>query len=186
MEAFGAPEVLRVRRVDDPIPGAGQALVSVEFASITFVETQVRAGRDPTGRGLPALPRIPGNGVGGRIRAVGPGVDPAVVGTGVVTTTGGAGGYAELAVARADDAVPVPPGLGLREAVALLADGRTALGLLRQARVAPGEWVLVEAAAGGVGSLLVQLAAGAGARVVGAARGARKGELVASLGAARA
>src|SRR5690348_14389636 len=104
MEAFGGPDVLQLRRVDDPQPGAGQVLVSVEYASITFVETQVRAGAGPFGK--PALPRIPGNGVGGPIIAVGGGVDPPLVGTVVVTPTGGEGGYAELALARADDVVP--------------------------------------------------------------------------------
>ncbi|GAA4079161.1 zinc-binding dehydrogenase [Nonomuraea soli] len=183
MEEFGGPEVLRVRQVGDPLPGAGQVLVEVEYASITFVETQVRSGDGPFGR--PALPRTPGNGVGGRIVAVGEDVDPGLVGTVVVTTTGGEGGYAERALARADDTVPVPEGLELREAVALLADGRTALLLHRQARVRPSEHVLVEAAGGGVGSLLVQLAAAEGALVIGAARGAGKAGLVTSLGAAR-
>ncbi|MFI6316821.1 zinc-binding dehydrogenase [Nonomuraea sp. NPDC050556] len=182
MEEFGAPEVLRVRQVDDPAPGPGQVLVAVAYASITFVETQVRSGEGPFGR--PALPRTPGNGVGGRIVAVGADVDPALVGTAAVSTTGGEGGYAELALARAQDVVPVPAGVELRDAVALLADGRTALLLHRQAEIKPSERVLVEAAGGGVGSLLVQLAAAAGAHVIGAARGSGKAELVTSLGAA--
>ncbi|MGV9778218.1 zinc-binding dehydrogenase [Streptosporangium sp. NPDC003464] len=182
MEEFGGPETLRTRQVEDPVPGPGQVLVAVAYASITFVETQVRSGKGPFGR--PALPRIPGNGVGGRIAAVGPDVDPDLVGTVVVTTTGGEGGYAELALARAQDAVPVPAGLELKDAVALLADGRTALLLYRQAEIKPGDRVLVEAAGGGVGSLLVQLAAAADAHVIGAARGAGKAGLVTSLGAA--
>lgn len=184
MDRFGGPEVLELREVDDPVPGPGQVLVAVEYASITFVETQVRAGRGPAGHQRPSLPRIPGNGVAGRIVAVGPEADPELEGTTVVTTTGGTGGYAELALASARDVIPLPPGVGLRDAVALLADGRTAMMLHRQADVRPGEWVLVEAAGGGVGSLLVQLAAGAGARVIGAAGGAAKRELVTSLGAA--
>ncbi|MEV6552291.1 zinc-binding dehydrogenase [Streptomyces sp. NPDC051597] len=181
MEEFGGPEVLRARQVEDPVPGPGQVLIDVTYASVTFVETQVRSGNGPFGR--PSLPRVPGNGVGGRVVAVGEGADSALLGTVVVATTGGEGGYAERALARADEVVPVPPGLALRDAVALLADGRTALLLFRQAEVQPGEKVLVEAAAGGVGSLLVQLAVHAGARVVGAARGDRKAELVVSLGA---
>ncbi|MFL1375944.1 zinc-binding dehydrogenase [Nocardiopsis protaetiae] len=181
MEETGGPEVLRPRRVGAPVPGPGQVLVEVAYASVTFVETQTRSGDGPFG--APRLPRVPGNGVGGRVLAVGPGADANLVGTTVVATTGGVGGYAELAVAGADSVFPVPGGLGLRDAVALLADGRTALLLHRQAEIAPGEKVLVEAASGGVGSLLVQLAANAGARVVGAARGERKGEVVASLGA---
>ncbi|MFI6920765.1 zinc-binding dehydrogenase [Nonomuraea spiralis] len=181
MEEFGGPETLRIRQVEDPVPGPGQVLVAVAYASVTFVETQVRSGNGPFGR--PALPRVPGNGVGGRIVAVGPDVDPVLVGTVVVTTTGGEGGYAELALARAQDVVPVPAGLELKDAVALLADGRTALLLHRQAEIRPSERVLVEAAGGGVGSLLVQLAASAGAHVIGAARGVGKAELVTSLGA---
>ncbi|MGW0435085.1 zinc-binding dehydrogenase [Micromonospora sp. NPDC003197] len=183
MDEFGGPEVLRYRQVADPVAGPGQVLVAVEYASITFVETQVRAGRGPAALNRPTLPRVPGNGVGGRIVAVGPDVDPALVGTTVVTTTGGEGGYAELALARVEDTVPVPAGLALRDATALLADGRTALWLHRRAQVQPGEWVLVEAAGGGVGSLLVQLMVDSGARVIGAAGGPGKSELVASLGA---
>ncbi|MEV0584330.1 zinc-binding dehydrogenase [Nonomuraea sp. NPDC050310] len=182
MDEFGGPEVLRVRSVEDPAPGPGQVLIAVQYASVTFVETQVRAGAGPFGR--PALPRVPGNGVGGRIVAAGPEADPALVGTLVVSTTGGVGGYAELALAQARDVVAVPAGLDLADAVALLADGRTAVLLHGQAEVKPGERVLVEAAGGGVGSLLTQLAAASGAHVIGAARGAAKSSLVLSLGAA--
>ncbi|TDC80878.1 NADPH:quinone reductase [Micromonospora sp. KC606] len=182
LEQFGGPEALRFRRIDDPTPGPGQVLVAVEFASITFVETQVRAGRGPAAKARPPLPMVPGNGVGGRIVATGPQVDPALGGTVVVTTTGGRGGYAQLAVAEATNCVPVPAGMLLRDAVALLAEGRTAVLLHRRAQVRPGEWVLVEAAGGGVGSLLVQLAVDSGAKVIGAARG--KGDLITSLGAA--
>ncbi|MGW0483500.1 zinc-binding dehydrogenase [Nonomuraea sp. NPDC003214] len=183
MDRLGGPEVLRVREVPDPVPGPGQVLVAVAYASITFVETQVRAGTGPAAGSAPELPRVPGNGVGGRVLSVGPQADPALAGTTVVTTTGGTGGYAELAVARADDLTQVPAGVSLRDAVALLADGRTAVLVHRQAEVRPGEWVLVEAAGGGVGSLLVQLAAAAGAKVIGAARGPGKAGLVTSLGA---
>lgn len=184
MDRFGGPEVLVVRQVADPTPGRGQVLVAVEYAGITFVETQVRAGRGPALRNPPTLPRVPGNGVGGRVVAVGPDVDPALSGMAVVTTTGGTGGYVELALAEADDLIPVPSTVPVRDAVALLADGRTAVLLHGQAEVRPGESVLVEAAGGGLGSLLVQLATAAGATVIGAARGTAKRELVMSLGAA--
>ncbi|WP_049567153.1 zinc-binding dehydrogenase [Nonomuraea sp. SBT364] len=183
MDRLGGPEVLRVQEVAEPVPGPGEVLVAVAYAGITFVETQVRAGTGPAAGQAPPLPRIPGNGVGGRVLVVGPRVDPGLAGTTVVTTTGGAGGYAELAVARAEDLTPVPAGVPLRDAVALLADGRTAVLVHRQAGVRPGEWVLVEAAGGGVGSLLVQLAAASGAKVIGAARGRAKAGLVTSLGA---
>lgn len=184
MERFGGPDVLQTRGVPDPVPGPGQVLVTVEYAGVTFVETQARAGRGPAAQNRLPLPRVPGNGVGGRIVAVGPGVDPSHVGSTVVATTGGSGGYAELALARVEDAIPLPPGLTLPDAVALLADGRTAVLQHRRAELKPNEWVLVTGAGGGVGTLLVQLATASGATVVGAARGTRKRELVTSLGAA--
>ncbi|WP_210211224.1 zinc-binding dehydrogenase [Agrobacterium sp. FDAARGOS_525] len=80
------------------------------------------------------------------------------------------------------DVVTLPKGIGIKDAVALLADGRTALILFRQADIKPGERVLVEAAAGGVGSLLVQLAIDCGAVVVGASGSAKKEQFVRSLG----
>jgi NADPH2:quinone reductase len=101
----------------------------------------------------------------------------------VVTSTGGSGGYAQRVAVEASALFEVPEGLALDAAVALLADGRTATGLVRAAAIKPGERVLVEAAAGGVGSLLVQLAKAAGAEVIGAVGGARKAELVRELGA---
>jgi NADPH2:quinone reductase len=79
--------------------------------------------------------------------------------------------------------IPVPPELDLPDAVALLADGRTAMGIIRAAALQPGEWVLVESAAGGVGSLLVQLASNAGAHVIAVAGSQRKLDLAADLGA---
>jgi NADPH2:quinone reductase len=186
LREFGPAAGLAVDRVPDPEPGPGQALVAVELASITFVETQVRAGRPPHPAMAPALPFVPGNGVGGVVTAVGASVDAALVGRRVVTTTGGSGGYAELVAVPAEALIAVPPRVALADAVALLADGRTALALLEAVAPQPGETVLVLAAGGGVGSLLVQLAAGAGARVVAAASGTRKARLAIDLGAARA
>lgn len=164
-ERPGPPEVLRPVELPDPDPGPGEVRVAVEVAAVTFVETLVRAG-SPVGRQV-ELPAVLGNGVGGRVDRVGAAVDPAWLGARVVTTTGGTGGYATLAIARAEDLHRPPEGVDLRTATALLADGRTAVGLLRAAEVAAGETVVVTAAAGGVGSLLVQLARDAGARVVG-------------------
>jgi NADPH2:quinone reductase len=183
LREFGPPDRLVAEEVPDPAAGAGQALIDVEFASITFVETQVRAGHPPVPAMAPRLPAILGNGVGGVVSSVGAGVDASLAGRRVVTTTGGSGGYAERVAVDAAAPIPVPGRLGLAEAVALLADGRTAIALIRAAAVRAGETVLVEAAAGGVGSLLVQLARDAGARVVAAAGGARKVSLATSLGA---
>ncbi len=181
LHEFGGPEVLALGDAPDPVAGAGQAVVDVAHANITFVETQFRA----TGGGPFAgeLPMIPGNGVGGVVAAVGDGVDPGLVGTRVVTSTGGSGGYAERVAVDAAGLIAVPDGLALDAAVALLADGRTATLLTRAAAPRAGERVLVEAAAGGVGTLLVQLAKAAGAHVVAAAGGERKLRLARSLGA---
>lgn len=117
------------------------------------------------------------------VTAVGVGVDPALLDSQVVTTTGGSGGHAERVAVDAAGLIPVPAALELAQAVALLADGRTAMALVRAVAPQPGETVLVEAAAGGVGSLLVQLARNAAARVVAAAGGTRKLALAAELGA---
>ncbi|WP_433477336.1 zinc-binding dehydrogenase [Spirillospora sp. CA-142024] len=179
---FGGPEVLVPGDAPDPVPGEGQALIGVEFVNITFVETQLRSGTGPAPVRLEP-PVIPGNGVGGVVTAVGDGVDGTLVGRRVVSSTGGTGAYAEKAVVAADGLFEVPGGLALDDAVALLADGRTATMMLRAARPRPGERVLVEAAAGGVGTLLVQLAKANGARVVAAAGGARKTETAMRLGA---
>ncbi|MFB9234822.1 zinc-binding dehydrogenase [Plantactinospora siamensis] len=181
LTGYGGPEVLVPGDAPEPAPGPGQVLVDVAYANITFVETQFRATGFGPFRG--ELPMIPGNGVGGLVAAVGPQVDPGLVGRRVVTGTGGAGGYAERVAVPVDGLFPVPAGLPLDGAVALLADGRTATMLIAAAELAPGDRVLVEAAAGGVGSLLVQLARDAGARVVAAAGGSRKTGLLGGLGA---
>jgi NADPH:quinone reductase len=220
---FGPPQVLVPAELPEPLPQAGQVLIQVEFANITFVDTQIRAGTPPNPAMLPHLPVVPGNGVGGRVIGLGPGVPGALLsgaslagallggpsvagaqvggrsvaggqvggpgvtggllGTRVVASTGGSGGYAERVAVAADALIGVPDGLAMAEAVALMADGRTAIGLMRAAEVQAGETVLVEAAAGGVGSLLVQLARSAGATVVAAASGPRKLALASDLGA---
>ncbi|MDA0162095.1 zinc-binding dehydrogenase [Solirubrobacter ginsenosidimutans] len=166
LREFGPPSVLVPGEADEP---AGEVVIDVVHANITFVETQVRAGRGP----FPVqLPMIPGNGVGG-----------VVDGRRVIASLGGSGGYAERVAVPASALLDVPDGMALDAAVALLADGRTATMLFKAANVAAGERVLVEAAAGGVGTLLVQLARSAGATVVGAVGSEAKLALVDSLGA---
>jgi NADPH:quinone reductase len=179
---FGGPEVLVPGEAPDLVAGPGQVVVDVSVAGITFVETQIRRGVDKW-HSRPALPYVPGGTVAGRVSSVGKDVDPSWPGRRVIADIGQAGGFAEQAVAIVENLIPVPEGLGLPEATALHTDGSTALGLVEGARILPGEWVLVEAAGGGVGTLLVQLARAAGARVVGAARGVRKLDLVRDLGA---
>lgn len=181
LREFGGPEVLVAGEAADPVAGAGEVVVEVAYANITFVETQFRAGGKGPFRA--ELPMVPGNGVGGVVAAVGEGVDRALLGRRVVSSTGGSGGYAEQVAVPAAGLYQVPEGLALDDAVALLADGRTAAVVLAAAEVAAGDTVLVEAAAGGVGSLLVQLARAAGARVVAAAGGERKLALARELGA---
>lgn len=183
LSEFGPPGNLGAADVPDPVASPGQALIDVHFASITFVETQVRAGRAPNPAMLPRLPAILGNGVGGIVASVAADADPALVGRLVITTTGGSGGYAERVAADAAGLIEVPEGVSLADAVALLADGRTAVALVRAAALRSGQTVLVEAAAGGVGSLLVQLARDSGARVVAAAGGPRKVAVASELGA---
>jgi NADPH2:quinone reductase len=183
LSEFGPPGNLALAEVPEPEPGPGQALIDVRMASVTFVETQVRSGRPPNPAMLPRLPVILGNGVGGVVTSVGVDADPALAGRRVVTTTGGSGGYAERAAVDAAGLIDVPGELSLADAVALLADGRTATALVRASGLRAGETALVEAAAGGVGSLLVQLARAAGARVVAVAGGPRKVGLARELGA---
>ena len=183
MEEFGPPDVLLPRDVPDPALGPGDVLIEVEFASVTFVETQIRRGQAPRPSMLPRLPVIPGNGVGGVVVTAGGEIGRDLIGARVLATTGGTGGYAELASVPAASTIPIPDRVAMDEAVALLADGRTAIALIDRAAISPGETVLVEPAAGGVGSLLVQLAKRAGARVLAAAGSQRKLELARWLGA---
>ena len=179
---FGGPDVLVPGEAPDPVAGAGQVVVDVAVAGITFVETQIRRGVDKW-HAKPPLPYVPGGLVAGHVSSVGARVDPAWLGLRVIAGTGETGGFAERAVAEVQELFPVPDGLGLPEAIALHSDGSTAQGLIEKANIGLGDWVLVEAAAGGVGSLLVQLARAAGARVLGAARGTRKLDLIRELGA---
>lgn len=180
---FGPPDRLQPATVADPRPGDGEAVIATEMAGVTFVETQIRAGRPPRPEMLPELPIVLGNAVGGVVTEVGWGVDVELVGRRVVSSLRGTGGYAQLALAPAASVIEVPKDLALRDAVALLADGRTALLATRWVRLAAGERVLILPAGGSVGSLLVQLAHSAGAIVLAAAGSERKLELARSLGA---
>ncbi len=169
---FGPPEVLEPADVDEVRAGPGEVVIDVELANVTFVETQVRAGKPPHPSMLPALPAILGNGVGGT-----------VADRPVVASLNGTGGYAERVVVPAARLIEVPDGVALRDAVALLADGRTALALAGRVDLGAGDTVLIEAAAGGVGTLLVQIARHAGARVVALAGQPRKLAIARDLGA---
>jgi NADPH2:quinone reductase len=122
--------------------------------------------------------------VAGAVAAVGPGVDPAWTGRRVVAHLGMAsGGYASLAVAAETSLHEIPDPLTAEAAVAMIGTGRTAVGILDAAEIEAGDVVLVPAAAGGLGSLFVQAARGAGAVAVGLAGGPAKVQQVRELGA---
>jgi NADPH2:quinone reductase len=182
---FGGPDVLRVTDLPDPEPGPGELLVRLAAADTLHVETQIRAGRAREWFAT-RPPYVPGGGGAGTVVAAGDGVAAGWVGRDVVVTTGQEGGYAELVVAPAAGAVPLPDGVAAADGAALLHDGATAMGLLDGTPVRAGDRVLVLAAGGGLGILLVQLATAAGAHVVAAARSGRKLELARELGAAAA
>ncbi|MBF6208169.1 zinc-binding dehydrogenase [Streptomyces gardneri] len=187
---FGGPEVLVVRELPDPVAGPGEVVVDVAAADVMFLDTRLRSG---WGTDFFAIepPYVPGGAIAGVVSSVGPDVDPAWVGKRVSTPTAASGiggglpigGYAEKALAKVDTLVTVPEELTAAQAVALAHDGRTALAVFDRATVRPGEWVLITAAGGGLGILLIQLARAAGANVVAAARGATKLELAQRLGA---
>ncbi|MEU9026659.1 zinc-binding dehydrogenase [Streptomyces sp. NPDC048383] len=179
---FGGPEVLVVGEAPEPVAGPGQVLVAVAAVDTIFVETQVRGGWGREYFPL-TLPYVPGGGITGVVRATGEGVDPAWTGRRVAVSLGHTGGYAEFAVASADALVSVPDQVSLTDAAALVHDGVTAAKLLEVTGLRVGEQVLVMGASGGMGTVLVQLAKAAGARVVGVARGDRKTDLVRELGA---
>jgi NADPH2:quinone reductase len=179
---FGGPEVLVVVEVPDPVPGPGDVVVEVAAADTLWIETVIRAGGG--GEYFPVRPPYrPGAGVAGTVTEVGEGVDRTWIGRRVVTRTGVQGGYRERALEPAAGLIEVPDRVPLRTAAALLHDGVTALGLMDVVAVKPGDRVLITAAAGGLGALLVQLAHAAGAWVVAAARGVRKRERLGPLGA---
>jgi len=189
MDRFGGPEVLNVIETPTPEPGPGQARVRVRAAGVNFADTLMRQNRYAM---TPPLPSVLGHEVTGVVEALGPGVEDAfgdgiAVGTRVAVPMFAAGdwfgGYADCVLADARFLVPIPDALGFETATALLVQGLTALHLTRQAPPR-GKVALVNAAAGGVGSLLVQLARRAGAtQVIAAAGGASKIDFARRLGA---
>ncbi len=180
---FGPPEVLHIVEIPAPVPAQGEVLVRVHAAGVNYFEVLIRADRYAV---TPELPMIPGVEVAGIVERIGPGVDPSLLGArvGVPLFAAGRGsGYAELVAVEAASAIPLPGGLGFNDAVALMVQGLTALHLVRRSPP-KGRSVLVAAAAGGVGSLLVQLAKREGAEwVIAAASSRAKLDLALSLGA---
>jgi NADPH2:quinone reductase len=181
--AFGGPEELQLERVPDPEPARGQVRIRVESAGVHLLDTSIRRG-EPGPLPPPDLPMTPGREVAGIVGAVGSDVEPAWIGRRVVAHLGFAsGGYAELAVAPATSLQRVADGLDADAAVAMIGTGRTTMLIIDLAAPSADDVMLVTAAAGGIGSLLVQAGRNAGATVVAAAGGAHKAALALSLGA---
>ncbi|THA30770.1 zinc-binding dehydrogenase [Streptomyces sp. A1547] len=184
VDGYGGPEVLLPVELADPVPGPGEVVVRAEAVDTIYVETQIRGGWGASFGIHP--PYVPGGAAAGTVVAVGEGVDPAWRGRRVVAAPGTKGTYAELVRVPAELLVPVPDGLESAEAAALAHDGVTGSGIVEGVGIEPGDRVLILGAAGGMGTLLVQMVVAAGAYVVGAARGGQKLALVRELGADRA
>ncbi|GAA2733099.1 medium chain dehydrogenase/reductase family protein [Streptomyces nogalater] len=160
------PEGLEVRHGAVPAAGPGQVVVRMEATGVSFAEQQMRRGRYYD---QPPFPFVPGYDLVGTVAATGEGVDAGLVGTRVAALLK-VGGWASHVILDAADLVPVPDGIGAAEAETVVINGITAWQMLhRKARVRAGQTVLVHGANGGVGSVLVQLARAAGARVIGTA-----------------
>jgi NADPH:quinone reductase len=182
LHAFGS--AVRCEEVEDPVPGPGQVRIAVRAAGVHLVDVMIARGCAEWVP-LPELPTVPGSEVAGVVDAVGPGVDPAWLGERVVTQLGLAGGgYAELAVREVGAVHVIPAGLDFPAAVAMICTGSTALGVVDAAAPEPDDVVVVTAAAGGVGTMLVQAASRAGALVVGLAGCREKRRAVLRAGAA--
>ncbi len=182
--AFGGPETLSYEEEPDLEPGEGQVRIAVEAAGVHLIDTSIRSGESGGPYPVPELPMTPGREVAGRVDRVGHGVDAAWVGRRVVAHLGPAsGGYAEQAVTAVTALHELPVHVGAEAAVAMIGTGRTTLGILEVADLTAKDVVLVTAAAGGIGTLLVQAARAAGAVTVGVAGGPAKVRLVLDLGA---
>lgn len=161
-----------------PEPKAGEVRVKVTAIGLNFIEIYHRKGLYK----IP-LPTTLGSEFSGTVDQLGPGVTGFQVGDRVVTSNG-AGGYAEYALAPADKLVPVPQGVSLEQAAALLLQGLTAHYLATSTYpLKPGDCALIHAAAGGVGQLLVQIARRRGARVIATVSTEEKARIARECGA---
>jgi NADPH:quinone reductase-like Zn-dependent oxidoreductase len=167
-ERYGDVDVLEVVDVERPVPGPGEVLVAVKAAGINPGEAAIRSGvlheRWPA-----TFPSGQGSDLAGVIEEVGDGVDGFAVGDEVIGFTHDRASQAELVVVPADQLVRRPPEVPWEAAGALFVAGTTAYAAVRAVAPSPGETVAVSGAAGGVGSIAVQLARRAGARVIGLA-----------------
>ena len=180
---FGGPEVLKLVELPTPVPGTGQLLVRIRASGINLADALTRQDRYAV---TPPLPAILGAEAAGVVEAIGGNVHGFAIGQRVAVPLFAAnslGAYAEYVAIDAALAVPLPDVISFEQAAALQIQGLTALYLTRQASP-KGKIVLINAAAGGVGSILVQLARRAGARkVIAGASSSDKLDFARSLGA---
>jgi NADPH2:quinone reductase len=173
----GGPEVLDRATLVMPSPGPGQVLVRHEAVGVNFIDTYLRSGLYPL-----TLPAVLGGEAAGVVEAVGDGVSRFVVGDRVAYSAA-LGAYAQYAAVPADRAVRLPDGVSFETAAACLLKGMTTEFLVRRCYpLKAGETILVQAAAGGVGTILVQWAKWLGATVIGTVGSQAKADLARSLG----
>ena len=174
---LGGADKLSLEDVEKPAPKADEVLIKVAAAGINYADTMMRSGNYLT---KPDLPFTLGYEAAGTVEELGTDVKNLQIGQRVLATSS-SGGYAEYATAKAALTMPIPDELGFGESTALLVQGLTTLGLLNGTKA--GDSILIHAAAGGVGTLLVQLAKHKGLKVIGTASSEAKLQTVASLGA---
>ncbi|MDX6611052.1 MAG: NADPH:quinone reductase [Blastocatellia bacterium] len=174
----GGPEVLQLLDLPTPSPKPNEAVVQIKAAGVNFIDVYFREGRYPA-----PLPLTIGQEAAGIVTATGAEVTNVAVGD-RVAYTGVPGAYAEYAAVPADRLVMIPAGLDFQTAAAAMLQGMTAHYLTHSTYpVQRGETALVHAAAGGVGSLLVQMCKKRGARVIGTAGSEAKAQLARDAGA---
>jgi NADPH2:quinone reductase len=167
-DEYGGVDVLQVVDVEVPPPAAGQAQVEVRAAGINPGEAAIRSGALDA-KWPSTFPSGEGSDLAGVVRATGEGVTGVAVGDEVLGWSWDRSSHAELVDVPAEQLIPKPPALGWEEAGALYVVGVTAFGAARAVDAAPGDTIAVSAAAGGVGSVLVQLLRVRGAEVLGIA-----------------
>lgn len=178
VDEFGPPDVLTVQDVPRPEPGPGEILIEIEAAGVNFIDVYHRTGLYDS-----PLPFTPGVEGAGSVAAVGLDVSRFQRGDRVAYALE-KGAYAECALVPAERAVLVPEGVTLRQAAAVMLQGMTAHYLTHSTyRLQPHEVALIHAAAGGVGSLLVQMAKLRGAHVIGTTSTEEKAQAAGALGA---
>jgi NADPH:quinone reductase-like Zn-dependent oxidoreductase len=167
-DKYGGIEVLQVVEVDRPIPGPGKVLVRVKAAGINPGEASIRKGLFAD-RWPSTFPSGQGSDLAGIVEEVGPGVANVAAGDEVIGFTNDRSSQAELVVIDSGNLVPRPANVPWEQAGALFVVGSTAYAAVRSVALKAGDTVVVSGAAGGVGTVAVQLAKAAGAKVIGLA-----------------